>query len=338
MDGKIDPLHAAESILIPHTAFANGVSLIQKAVKLSDGISRPKYIAVLGPSGSGKTRLLDTCAAEYESYRDQDGLNIPILQINVPSKPTVKALSSEILRALGASDFDKGTEIQQTQRAKELIKQCNVMAIFLDDFHHFVDQTSNNVMHYAADWLKLFIDEVRRATVITGLPYAAQVMNINEQLARRFMAPIRLNRFRWQIEAERQEFVEILAAFYAGLQPYFSLPKLHSKDLPFRFYCASGGLIGYVVNILECATETAALEDRSKLSLDDIDASYMEAVWRKEDPVLPESPFSWCRLPKITTELLAGVQTLGEPSMPESRKRRSGLKPGENKLSSVLTR
>ncbi len=336
MSSEVGVQHAAESILIPHTAFACGVNLVQQAMKLSDGISQPTCVAILGPSGAGKTRMLDRCAEGYRPYRDANGICVPVLQFDVPSKPTVKALASEFLRALGATDFDRGTEIQQTYRAKVLMKECKVRAIFLDDFHHFVDQSSNNVLHYAADWLKHLVDEVKPALIITGLPYAVEVINLNEQLARRFMAPVRLTRFLWQHESDREEFRDIMDAFQAGLQQYFSMPQLRSEEMSFRFYCASGGLIGYVAKILDWATKTAALQSRTELTLKNLDHAYMEAVWRKERSMLPQSPFSWSALPKVTNQLLTSVQAFGEPGIPESRRRAGKLR--QTELSSVLTR
>lgn len=336
MSSEVGAQHAAESILIPHTAFAHGVSLIQRAMKLSDGLSQPTCVAILGPSGAGKTRMLDRCAEGYRPYRDANGICVPVLQFDVPSKPTVKALASEFLRSLGATDFDRGTEIQQTYRAKILMKECKVRAVFLDNFHHFVDQSSNSVLHYAADWLKHLVDEVKPALIITGLPYAAEVINLNEQLARRFMAPVRLTRFLWQNASDREEFRDIMDAFQAGLQRYFSMPQLRSEEMSFRFYCASGGLIGYVAKILDWATKIAALANRTKLTLKDFGDAYMEAVWKKERSVLPQSPFSWHAIPTVTSQLLASVQAFGEPGVPESRRQMGKFRRTE--LSSVLTR
>ncbi len=114
------------------------------------------------------------------------------------------------------------------------------------------------------------------------------------------------------------------------------MPQLRSEEMSFRFYCASGGLIGYVAKILDWATKTAALESRTKLTLKDFDRAYMEAVWKKERSMLPQSPFSWRAIPTVTGQLLTSVQAFGEPGIPESRRRAGKLR--RTDLSSVLTR
>jgi hypothetical protein len=336
LTNNIDPLDLVDSMLIPHTAFARGVGLVEKAIKLSNGVSQPKCVAILGPSGAGKSKMLERCLDVYPSCRESDGMHIPALRLKVPAKPTVKALACAFLKALGVSDYTRGTETQLSYRAETLMKECKVRVIGLDDIHHFVDQSSKNVMHYAADTLKNVVDVVKCSLILTGLPYAAQLIDLNEQLARRFMAPVHLNRFLWQVDSDRQEFIDIMDAFHAGLKSYFSMPQLRSEEMTFRFYCASGGMIGYVSKTLEWATQTAVLEKRSKLTLKDLDTGYLEAVWKKTGSPLPKSPFSWKRIPTVTTDLLKTVQAFGEPGIPELRRRGAKARPTVESLTNIF--
>lgn len=66
----------------------------------------------------------------------------------------------------------------------------------------------------------------------------------NEQLAGRFLAPVNLSRFRWTSLDERENFIGILQCFHRQLHSFIGLPELDSDPMAFRFWCATGGLIG----------------------------------------------------------------------------------------------
>ena len=99
-----------------------------------------------------------------------------------------------------------------------------------------------------ADWLKVLIDETRSTLVVAGLPSCRVVINENEQLARRFMASIQLPRFSWTDPRQRGEFISILEEYHNQIAKDFNLPTLYSEEMAFRFFLATGGLIGYLLS------------------------------------------------------------------------------------------
>jgi energy-coupling factor transporter ATP-binding protein EcfA2 len=340
MHESIDPINLIDSITIPHEAFAHGHSLIERAIRCSNGLIPPKCVAILGPSGAGKSRLLvQSFEGLPKARRENDGMSVPAFLTKVPPKPTPKALASALIKALGAPDFTRGTEPQLIYRAEILMRECGVRAVGLDDIHHFVDQSSINTMHHAADMLKNLTDTVKCSLILTGLPYSSELLNLNEQLARRFMAPVLLDRFLWQVSKDREEFLDTLTSFEEGMkQKHFKLPALGSVEMGFRFYCASGGLIGYVAKILEWVVQTAVVEGRLAVTISDFERGYREAVWKQHSSLVPVSPFAWGRAPEITEDLLKTIQAFGKPGVPQLR--RPSLKGGvkEASLANILTR
>jgi hypothetical protein len=103
--------------------------------------------------------------------------------------------------------------------------------------------------------LKNIVAEVTCVVILTGLPYTKDILTVSQQIRRRFHRPIELDRFYWDREKDRQEFLDIVTSFEVGMKACFKMPSLGIESMGFRFYCASGGIIGYVAKILECAAE-----------------------------------------------------------------------------------
>jgi hypothetical protein len=136
--------------------------------------------------------------------------------------------------------------------------------------------TANNTV---ADWLKNLIGGTKVALVVAGLPECTSVISQNEQLRRRFLNPIRLPRLSWRDSKERTEFRMILKGFHQGMSEKYELPPLHSEAMAFRIYCGTGGLIGYVANLLRKAEMNASDSDRTTISLEDLNVAYLEAIY-----------------------------------------------------------
>jgi len=95
-------------------------------------------------------------------HRNDDGMEVPVLFASVPSSPTVRSLAGELLRAFGAPDWDKGTELQMRHRLQILMKEARTLMVIIDEFNHFYDRGKNKIMYNVADWLKKFIDDTRK--------------------------------------------------------------------------------------------------------------------------------------------------------------------------------
>jgi hypothetical protein len=220
----------------------------------------------------------------------------------------------------------KGTETNMIHRLIELMKAVGVILMMLDEFQHFYDKKSQRVMHHIADTLKLIIDESKVALVVSGLPSCRVVLEQNEQLARRALSPIIMPRFDWNSADDQDEFFAILGAFQAELSAVFEMPELDSDEMAFRFYCATGGLIGYMSKILRLATWNAIDEDRHVITLDDLDLAYRDAVLT-ENTWNGKTPFQRGFKTSLSEDLLQIARSIGIPAPEQhsSRHRRPAL-------------
>ena len=264
-----------ECMLVPHTAFITATKCLEQAFRVSSTIRDPIGYFISGESRTGKTRLIEDFAAQYPKYRLPEGLIVPVLHVEVPSKPTVKGLAAEILAALGDPLADKGTEQEKTRRVVTYLQKCQTKVLVLDEFHNFVDKSSNfAVIHHVSDWLKNLLNKAKIVTVIVGLPYGEAVLSQNEQLRGRFTKSFHLPRFNWQDEALQGEFLGLLDGFTELLREHFTIKDLGGEEMAYRFYLATGGLTGYVFNILRLAAWNVIDEDRTSITINDLDIAY----------------------------------------------------------------
>ncbi|WP_047554078.1 TniB family NTP-binding protein [Methylotenera sp. G11] len=281
---------AVDQVLVPHRDFQRAKLRIETHLLATKSYSEPTCIAVVGESRTGKSRLLESISRQHPKQRDTEGAIVPILSVRTPSKPSVKGLVEVMLRELGDPLwYKRGSENEKTERLYTLLTQTRTNAIIIDEFQHFYDKVSHKVQHYLSDWLKIFVDRSGLMLIVAGLPDCMAVINQNQQLRGRFMAPIHMPRFDWNDEDAQAEFIACLESFQQALSRY-ELPDLTSDEMAFRFYCATGGLIGYLAKILHQACLSAQVNNTFSISLADLARAYEESVWM-DGVVFIQNPF-----------------------------------------------
>lgn len=309
-----DARSLVDSILVPHSAFEEALRRMTQCIAYAQGgAHEPVCIALVGESRTGKSRCAEVFMRRHPPSRLADGLNVPVLGLVVPSRPTVKSLAELILKALGAPDWEKGTENAKSARLTKLMRECGVLVLVLDEFHHFYDKTSHRVQHHVADWLKNLVGETKVALVVSGLPSLQAVVDQNEQLAGRFTSPVHMPRFDWLEDGHRGEWLAILDAFTHGLRGRFDLPALDGDELALRMYCATGGLMGYLTKTLRQAVWNAVDAGSKEISLRDIERAHQEAIWSREQLAHVKNPFDRTRLVYPSPELMAQTKLIGTP-------------------------
>lgn len=324
-----------EQILVPHTAMQEAMSRIWQCYQAATYSNEPICIAMIGPARSGKSSALGYIESKDPKIRLDDGLRVPILRVSTPSSPTVKGLAEVLLTELGDPCAGKGTETNMTGRLIILLKAAKTKMIMIDEFQHFYDKSSHKVMHHVADWLKLVVDQSKVALVVSGLPSCQAVLNQNEQLAGRFLAPIHMPRFDWRNVNLREEFIAILGAFQEGLSEY-DFPKLDSDTMAFRFYCATGGLMGYVAKILRQAIWNAIDDDTRVITMEALARAHYLAVYANEKAGDLPLAFDRSFIVTPTETLLQRIQLIGTATPEELPIRRTRSKSSQVSISQVL--
>ena len=124
-------------------------------------------------------------------------------------------------------------------------------------------------------------------------------------------------RFSWQDLEQREEFIGILQAFHGVLSQHFQTPEFQQEAMAFRFYCATGGLIGYLTKILWRSVWHAVAAKRKKITLEDLCDAHEKAVWWGRVPQRLPRPFARDFKLVPTVDLLREVSLIGTVHVPE---------------------
>jgi hypothetical protein len=270
-----------ESVLVPHSKFAEAVRRMEQNFTYAQQSSEPVGMALIGESRTGKSRALDTFLLAHPKQRQSDGMTVPVLLVKAPSRPTVKGLAELMLEELGAPDPGRGTENERTRRLKVLMKGTQTRMLMIDEFQHFYDKGTKAIIHHVTDWLKILVDDLRCALVVAGLLSCKAVIDQNEQLAGRFQAPVHLSRFQWNMFDEREDFKGVLYEFDFELRRRFQIPKFHHEGMAYRFWVATGGLIGYLTKLLRKAVCNAVDRKTNEINLEDLSIAHQESMWNE---------------------------------------------------------
>ncbi len=307
-----------ENCLIPHPAFEYGRNRIFQCFEYSRDTPEPICVAVVGESRTGKSRLIEEVRNGWKTKRTIEGLENPTVYIKVTNNPTVKGMVTQLLYSMGDPCFDKGTETVQTLRLKKLLRTSGTRALFLDEFQHLYNKRKG-LVEEATDWAKNMVEDAQISLVVSGLPICIDMINSNEQLEGRFLNPVIMSRFLWSDPESRERFSSIIDAFGEVISEHFDIPDFNCEDMSFRFYCASGGLIGYVTKILRQLIWDASSDCRSCITLQHLEIAYKKAVW--QPIVLNDSSNPFSQVFKSSDELFNLVAQIG-----------TGVKPPVNKL------
>ena len=332
--GSMKRNNIIQATLVQHSAFERGWARLIQCFDHAEGSVEPICVAVVGESRTGKSRLLEEFEREHPRHRSADGVFVPVLRVKAPSKPTVKGLAEVILEKLGDPIWHKDSENAKSVRIRRLLKECRTRMVVIDEFQHFRDKASDKVAHHVADWLKVLVDDEKIALVVAGLPICRSIINQNEQLAGRFLGEVVMPRFDWNRESDREEFISIVVAFQERMASQFNLPDF-DEEWAFRFYCATGGLMGLLAKCLQQAAWDAEDEGRTEIALDHFQAAYQKSAWGVARPSGP-GPFDRGVSVVPSADLLRRVAAIGRPVMDPAKGPRR-RKPRDERLSQVLT-
>jgi hypothetical protein len=240
----------------------------------------PKCMLLEGRPGVGKTALSEFYLEECPRKEVDGCLVIPVLYVKVEVPATIMNLVSAVLAALGDPAADKGTIASKTRRLRAFLKELKVELIILDEFQHFIDRDSLKVLKTLSDWLKLHIDVTKIPMILMGMPYSHLILDArgNEQLKRRFTYRKKVEPFGWgETPKEQEGFRKFLKLVDYDL-PFNNRANLAEKTMAYRLYCATNGVIFYVMELIRTAALAAIEQSLDTLDLDLLVDAYDQSL------------------------------------------------------------
>lgn len=239
--------------VVVHKYFRNALTKLERVHERSKTIGFAEGLFITGLSGTGKTTLIDYYMAKNQGVEEPDRTTRPILVVETPSAPTAKNLAETIQIAL-AGNIAKGTTEFQTNRIFTLLKELKVELLIIEEIQHFVDRKRIAEMARVTDWLKTFINKAQIPVVLLGLPRSLQMLQLNEQLRRRFSARCFLRPFGFNDSVQQRGFRAVLKVLEEGL-PYKCEASMYGFPMASRLHYASNGLFDYMAKIIDGAVE-----------------------------------------------------------------------------------
>jgi Cdc6-like AAA superfamily ATPase len=287
---KDERTQLVEQIFVEYPRLTNLLKMIEHCHQYSKIAAEPLCLLITGWAGAGKTKLYEFYQKRFPRIISEEGTTVTVLSARIPERPTVKKLVTVLLDKLGDPAAGKGDAINQTLRLYHLLEKCGVELIILDEFQHFVDWDSSKILKTVSDWLKNLIDETKVPVILVGMPYSDIVLNEvgNSQLKRRFSSKQNLEFFGWTTNEEKKDFRGFLQVLDSQL-PLAEFTHLSDETMAFRIYCASNGVVAYVMKILRRAAVIAIEQGRERIALDMLATAYDETV-TSDDPNR-ENPF-----------------------------------------------
>lgn len=260
-EGEIEAARAAarlENGIILHPALKwaeKRLRMHQARSLILDGQEpQPGHLQIVtGEAGAGKTTLLKIHQRRFPSYRNEDGVVMPVVRVEMPSPCTRKGLVEAILGALGHSASEDWRTIQIVEEIANLAERHHVRMIMLDEADRIFGAETKEV----ARFLVSLLNKVKVQFVLSGAP---EIQNLHRGygLERRKEADIWLRPYRWDTSEGQRDFRSLLKVFDYRLE-LGELVGLDQFDLARRIYVATGGHVGLVSKLL-VATLRSSLE------------------------------------------------------------------------------
>jgi len=240
---------------------------IVRAFEVNSLTPEPECIALLGQFRTGKTTIVDSFCEQHPRKIGDKTTHVPILKAVVPAKASMGTLLTALLGSLGDPLADRGSMGAKSHRLNQLIPDCGVQMVVLDEANHFVDRDSQKVLHDVSNTMKNLVKEHNVACVLVGLPYTEEVLRVNEQFGSLFGDPELLAPFQW--DDNRPETITEFRMFLQQVEqqlPFAQHDVLTSRDMGWRCYVATHGKAGYIMKLLRRAAEMAVKRDKPGLS------------------------------------------------------------------------
>lgn len=250
------------SVIIKHHKLQNGYDLVQRTISDNEILVENKHAVIIGDSGCGKSSLMDlyqqTHCPENVEFQLGARLDVPAIFSSVPSPVTPKAMSVELLKAVGDNSGLNQTSHTLTERLIYHLNHSNVEVVFLDECQHLLSLGAKNKnlsistrLRESLDWIKALTNKTKATFVLMGMPELLDIIRADDQLARRFTNTHYLSPFDEPTQAESMlvaftdelllEASEIILSSSAS--PYFR--EIHyfcdNPDDARRLYLATGG-------------------------------------------------------------------------------------------------
>jgi uncharacterized protein (UPF0216 family) len=251
-----------DSIRISYPKLQEMLSLVEDCHNSLKTQARPTCMRVSGKPGTGKTNLHEIYSKKYPVINEITGTFKPVLYSRIPCPAYIGGLPPQLLYDLGDPFYNKSNKIVlQTKRLYNLLKECKVKIIFLDEVQHLVDRNSQKLLRDSSDWFKELIDETGIPIIFLGMPDSDKIFIENEQLS---------DRVRFVQSTKEFENDDIFRKFlylYDMALPLEESSSLADSDMCSRLFNSTKGKIRNIHNLLVESVSIAIANNTTRITM-----------------------------------------------------------------------
>jgi len=265
MDDQERVKFIARDRFIPHPKAERILDDLELLYRSDDSL-RPQGRMLTGLSLMGKSTVLAEFVKNHRASEDPEGEAVHCHVISVQNPDvTSTGIYPEILRALNANSRKVKRLFDMREHCLELLNMVNCRLIIIDEFHNILAGSTRD-RDEGLNGVKFLMNELRRPIVVAGTQSCKNAIKHDEQFVSR-LYPIELAPFR-----DNDDFAMLLVGFEA-LLPLRKPSFLHNGTVKDKILRLTGGITGYVSDLLNRAARVAILEGTEKITESELDAA-----------------------------------------------------------------
>lgn len=227
--------------------------------------SRMPCLVVYGDSNNGKTSIIEEFVNRHPPT---DGLTsdpLPVIDVETPGGPDTAMLYNNILDKILIPYKKSHTLSQKETLIKHHADRLGTRMLVIDEINNILAGSAAKRAFFMNS-LKGLGNQLRLNIVTFGISTALLATSTDEQIQSRFR-PIKLPK--WTLN---EEYANLLASLELTL-PFKKHPRVSTnEDLAMKIFDKSGGILGYIVEIVNKCAVNALKKGRDRVGSEDFKA------------------------------------------------------------------
>jgi hypothetical protein len=256
--------HASMDMMVAHAKHSVG--------------SDKQCMPLIAPSNSGKSTILKSYVTKKNTPEALAEGRIPALHVTLKASVSKKGIVQDILYKLekfGGHDTnpETGNEGVLIERTLKYLEHASVEILILDEFHHVVLSETEKKANAVGEVVKGMLIEGPCPIVLAGTEKAWQPFKTNEQLVRRAIPPVLLEKLSIARKEDRTVFGKFMGQYFTSMEEQgvaTNAKSLILGDVPVELMEASSGIFGTGCKILVESVRIMTRDGRHELFPEDL--------------------------------------------------------------------